>query len=199
MESPQAISPETTSSYGKLFAALSKAQLKMVSPTFDKEAVIPMKKGGKFKYKYTSLNAIQAALKLPLAENELTYLQFPTSSGNKVIIETIVGHSSGEFISREFSLTASSSDVKDIGGCISYGKRYALASIFQLSGDEDLDATSVSEAYVGNSHQKRWLTDKLREMGVPEAEMGDYHNKMIENRLPASDTSILTLIEGARA
>jgi hypothetical protein len=183
---------------GKLFTAISLAQPKIIAPMFDKEAKIPMKKGGMFKFKYASLNAVQSALKGPLADNGLCYFQFPTSNGTKVSIETMVGHSSGEWISRSFTLTASSSDVKEIGSCITYGKRYALAAIFNLTPDEDMDASAVSQAYSGSEDQKRWLTDKLKELGVVKEDMAKFHQKMLSNKLPASDTSIMSLIEEAR-
>jgi len=183
---------------GKLFEAISKAQPKIVAPMFDKEAKIPMKKGGMFKFKYASLNAVQAALAGPLAENGICYFQFPTSKGSVVSIETMVGHSSGEWISRVFSLTASSPDVKDIGGCITYGKRYALAAIFNLTPDEDGDATAVSQVYVGSEDQKRWLNTKLKELGVQDADMAGFHKKLLEAKLPASDNSLMALLEEKR-
>jgi len=183
---------------GKLFDALAKAQMKIVAPMFDKEAKIPMKKGGMFKFKYASLNAVQGALKNPLSENGICYLQFPTSKGAVVSIETLVGHSSGEWISRVFTLTAASPDVKDIGGCITYGKRYALAAIFNLTPDEDGDATQVSQAYTGSEDQKRWLNDKLKELGVQNDDMADFHKKLLAQKLPASDASLMALVADGR-
>lgn len=183
---------------GKLFTAIALAQPKIVAPMFDKEAKIPMKKGGMFKFKYASLNAVQSALKGPLSDQGICYMQFPTSNGTKVSIETMVGHTSGEWITRVFSLTASSADVKEIGSCVTYGKRYALAAIFNLTPDEDMDASAVSQAYTGSEDQKRWLNDKLKELGVQKSDMGAYHQKLIANKLPASDSSIMSLIEEAR-
>lgn len=183
---------------GELFKAISKAQIKIVSPVFDKEAKIPMKRGGQFTFKYASLNAVQTALKGPLSENGICYMQFPTSNGNKVSIETIVGHSSGQWMSRKFNLSASSSDVKEIGSCVTYAKRYSLCAIFNLTAQEDMDATSVSDTYVGSEDQKRWLTEKLKEMGVLTSDMAEYHKTLLDNKLPASDASILSIVEGSR-
>lgn len=183
---------------GQLFEALAKAQKSIVAPMFDKEAKIPMRKGGMFKFRYSSLNAVQAALKAPLSENGICYLQFPTSKGTLVSIETIVGHSSGEWISRVFSLTAASADVKDIGGCITYGKRYAITAIFNLTPDEDADATQVSQAYTGSEDQKRWLNEKLKEIGVQKSDMADYHKRLLAGKLPASDSSLISLVEEGR-
>ena len=151
-----------------------------------------------FKFRYASLNAVQAALKSPLSENGICYLQFPTSKGSVVSIETIVGHSSGEWISRVFTLTAASSDVKDIGGCITYGKRYAIAAIFNLTPDEDADSTQVSQAYTGSEDQKRWLNDKLKEIGVQKDDMADFHKRLLAQKLPASDASLMALVEEGR-
>ena len=199
IDNPVAQGPTSRSeTMGKMFEALAKAQTTIVAPTFDKEAKIPMKKGGMFKFRYTSLNAVQSALKGPLSENGLCYLQFPTSKASVVSIETLVGHSSGEWISRVFSLTASSSDVKDIGGCITYGKRYALAAIFNLTPDEDADATQVSQAYTGSEDQKRWLNDKLKEIGVQKEDMAEFHKKLLAQKLPASDASLMAIVEEGR-
>ena len=199
IDNPVASGPSSRSlTMGKLFESLAKAQMKIVAPMFDKEAKIPLRKGGMFKFKYASLNAVQAALKAPLSENGICYLQFPTSKGSVVSIETLVGHSSGEWISRVFSLTASSPDVKDIGGCITYGKRYALAAIFNLTPDEDGDAATPSTAYTGSEDQKRWLNDKLQEIGVQKADMASFHKKLLAQKLPASDASLMALVEENR-
>jgi len=197
-ETPVAGPTSRSLTMGKLFEALANAQKKIVAPMFDKEAKIPMKKGGMFKFSYASLNAVQGALKFPLAENGICYLQFPTSNGSKVSIETLVGHSSGEWISRVFSLTAAGSDIKDIGGCVTYGKRYALAAIFNLTPDEDSDATAVSQTYVGSEDQKRWLNEKLKELGVQDADMAVFHKKLLDGKLPASDNSLMALLEEKR-
>ncbi len=193
IETPVAGPTSRSITMGKLFEAISKAQAKIISPMFDKEANL-----GKFKFKYTSLNAIQAALKGPLSEQGLCYLQFPTSKGSVVSVETIVGHSSGEWISRIFTITASSSDIRDIASAVTYCKRYHLSAIWGLSSDEDLDATSVSKAYTGSEDQKRWLNDKLKEIGVQDADMAAFHKKLIEGKLPASDSSLMALVEGMR-
>ncbi|MCK5192285.1 MAG: ERF family protein, partial [Desulfobulbaceae bacterium] len=199
IDNPIAHGPTGTSeTMGKLFEALAKAQTNIVAPMFDKEAKIPMKRGGMFKFRYASLNAVQAALKSPLSENGICYLQFPTSKGSVVSIETIVGHSSGEWISRVFTLTAASSDVKDIGGCITYGKRYAIAAIFNRTPDEDADSTQVSQAYTGSEDQKRWLNDKLKEIGVQKDDMADFHKRLLAQKLPASDASLMALVEEGR-
>lgn len=183
---------------GELFKALALAHMKIKSPGFDKEAKIPMKKGGSFKFKYCSLGNIQNALREPLSEQGLVVMQFPSSNGNKVSVETVIGHSSGQFISRTAVITAASTDVKDIGGAITYQKRYSLAAIFNLTADEDMDATAVSATYVGNPDQKKWLNDKLQEAGVTKDDMVAFHNKMIDGKLPASDQSIFALLEDER-
>lgn len=199
METPHENRPMNRSeTLGELFAAVAKAQPKIVAPMFDKEAKIPMRKGGMFSFKYASLNAVQAALAGPLSENGICYFQFPTSKGTTVSVETMVGHSSGEWISRVFTLTASSTDVKEIGSVVTYGKRYALAAIFNLTPDEDTDATAVSQIYTASEDQKRWLNDKLKEMGVQKDDMAAYHQKLLDQKLPASDNSLMALIEEDR-
>jgi hypothetical protein len=107
----------------------------------------------------------------------------------------MLGHVSGEWISRVFSLTAASTDVKEIGSCITYGKRYALAAVFNLTPDEDMDAVAVSAAYVGSEDQKRWLNDSLEDLGVQKSDMAVYHQKLLAGKLPASNDSIIALME----
>lgn len=194
----ESIRTNQSETLGKLFTAIALAQPKIVAPLFDKEAKIPMRKGGMFQFKYASLNAVQSALKGPLSENGLCYMQFPSAKGNIVRIETMVGHSSGEWISRTFELTAASPDTKEVGSCVTYGKRYSLAAVFNLTADEDQDAAPVSTAYNGSPDQKRWLSDKLKELGVPNDQMVVYHKTMMDGKMAASDNSIMALIEEAR-
>ena len=83
---------QKSESIKELATALNKAQAEMSGA----------KKGANnpfFKSKYADLNAVVDAVRIPFSENGLSYSQFPIMEDNKVGVETILMHESGEWMS----------------------------------------------------------------------------------------------------
>jgi hypothetical protein len=100
-----------------------------------------------FGNKYASLSAIFDVVQAPLAENGLSLLQLPQPTGEQeVCVETVVLHTSGQWISCEVALPVSKADAQGFGSAVTYAKRYGAAAILRIAADEDDDAESARKA-----------------------------------------------------
>ena len=126
-----------------LAAALSKTQAELPAIKFD--SVNPFLKNG-----YASLGAIIAGSRPVLAKNGLAATQLVFGGEGVVGVETILIHSSGEWISDRVSMQAGEergkSSAQVAGSIVTYLRRYALASILGIYADEDGDGNEPKPA-----------------------------------------------------
>ena len=133
-----------TESINELATALAKAQGKV--KTALKDSSNPF-----YKSKYADLSAIWGACREVLSENGLSVTQLPfASEGNSVGIETILLHSSGQWLGEKVIVPVAKFDAQGIGSAITYARRYALAAIVGVVADEDDDG----EKAVGREEPK---------------------------------------------
>ena len=118
----------------QLSAALAVFHLKM--DVIKKDAKNPF-----FKSTYASLSNILDAIKIPLAESDLSFSQHPMRENG---LSTILMHKSGEWIGSHFMMKPVKNDPQGIGSCLTYMRRYALAAILGLNIDEDDDGNQAS-------------------------------------------------------
>ena len=128
---------DKSESIKELATALNKAQNEMGGAV--KDAKNPF-----FKSKYADLGAVVKAIKEPFATNGLSYSQFPITEGDRVGIETILMHSSGEWISQPFTVKLTKQDAQGAGSAITYCRRYALQAIAGIPSEDD-DGQSASK------------------------------------------------------
>jgi hypothetical protein len=104
-----------------------------------------------FKSTYASLTNILDAINEPLIESGLAISQFPTGADG---LTTILIHGeSGEWISSTYEMRPVKDDPQGRGSCITYQRRYALASVLSLNIDEDDDGNKASQP----TTEKQWL------------------------------------------
>lgn len=120
----------------ELAAALAKAQGVMESAA--KDTVNPF-----FKSHYADLAAVWAVARGPLSANGLSIQQHPGADGPVVSVETVLGHSSGQWVGSSLTMHAKDSSPQAIGSCITYARRYALASILGIASEEDDDGNAA--------------------------------------------------------
>lgn len=96
------------------------------------------------KSKYTPLDKIVEYL-LPIISAEgLSFTQFPVADGSKVGVETLLMHTSGEWIEfepfmMEIAENKRMTGAQEAGSIVTYAKRYSISAIFGLVSDEDKD------------------------------------------------------------
>jgi hypothetical protein len=95
-----------------------------------------------FKSKYASLSDILDVIRQPLTDNGLSFVQFPKG---KYGLDTMLMHTSGEWISESYDMEPTKHDPQGAGSVITYQRRYALGAILGLNIDVDDDANKASE------------------------------------------------------
>ena len=114
----------------ELATALNKAQAEMSGAK--KKATNPF-----FKSKYSDMNAVVDAVRIPFCDNGLSYSQFPLFENGCVGVETILMHESGEWLSSTLMLPMTKQDPQAAGSAITYARRYSLQSIAGVPSEDD--------------------------------------------------------------
>lgn len=130
----------------ELAGALAKVQATAPTVVKDKTAKVQMKNGGEYRYNYADLGSVWEAIRAPLAENGLSVAQFPetTDTGN-VVVETILMHTSGQWLSSALVTRPRDDTPQSIGSAITYLRRYALSAMVGVVADEDDDGAAASK------------------------------------------------------
>ncbi len=129
---------------GELFGALAKAQSSM-------GAAIKDSKNPFFKSSYADLRSVVGISRGPLTENGLCVTQPPVVGEYGEILLTVLGHSSGQWISSAIVLRPPKTDPQSLGSYITYMRRYAYAAIVGVVTEDDdgeiaMDRISAQQA-----------------------------------------------------
>lgn len=152
----------------ELATALAKAQSELCNAS--KSSANPF-----FKSKYADLAEVINTVKPVFSSHGLSITQMPSFESGVVSVETLLLHSSGQWISSVVSAPVTKQDAQGVGSAITYCRRYALAAVAGIAQEDD-DANSA----VGRSPAKTAkLIDKvdagnirkaLEDNGIDEAE-----------------------------
>ena len=97
---------------------------------------------GSYKFNYATLDAILEQIHSDLHECGIIVTQHPVGEG---WLNTLIIHgASGEYFESSYRLKQEGSDIKAQGSAITYGRRYALCAILNISIDDDDDAGKAS-------------------------------------------------------
>jgi hypothetical protein len=122
---------EHSATIGKLTEALSKAQGVIEGAKLD--STNPF-----FKSKYSDLTSIWASCRKPLTDNGLAVFQTCCSdTPDIVVVETMLSHTSGEWVRGRLTMKPTKNDPQSIGSCITYGRRYSLAAMVGIAPEDD--------------------------------------------------------------
>jgi hypothetical protein len=127
----------TSPTIAALAAALVKAQSAMGGAK--KDSTNPH-----FKTAYADLASIWDACRAPLANAGLSIVQLVSSDATHAIVETILAHSSGEWVSSLLAVPLTKADAQGLGSAITYGRRYALAAIVGVCPADDDGEAAVA-------------------------------------------------------
>jgi hypothetical protein len=123
----------------ELAAALSKAQGQLAGAV--KDSSNPF-----FKSRYADLSSVVEALRQPFANNGLSYIQTTESHPDEVRVETILMHSSGQWISTgTLNVPVTKSDAQGYGSALTYARRYSLCLLGVAPIDDDGNAAVVAK------------------------------------------------------
>ncbi len=174
MEELQYRSPELN----ELFSALAKAQA-------DIKVALKDSNNPFFKSRYANLQAVIECSRPALCNNGLFVTQpiRPNSTGQDCLV-TILGHSSGQWISSEMKITPLKTDIQSLGSYITYLRRYCYASIVGVyDGMEDDDGNADALPIKTTTPNYKISTEQLQ---------------MIEYELTGFDAIKETFLKGLR-
>jgi hypothetical protein len=97
-----------------------------------------------FRTAYADLASIWDACRAPLANAGLSVVQLVSSDATHAIVETILAHSSGEWVSSSLAVPLTKADAQGLGSAITYGRRYALAAIVGVCPADDDGEAAVA-------------------------------------------------------
>lgn len=164
---------QKSESIAALAAALAKAQGTMRHAL--KDSVNPH-----FRNRYADLASVLDAVREPLAANGLAVVQLAADDEHGAAVETVLMHSSGEWISSRLALPVSKADAQGYGSALTYARRYALAAICGIAQDDD-DGEGARKAPppakpagepMRTREQAEAIEAALQVLGVPDAEWG---------------------------
>jgi hypothetical protein len=117
----------------------------------DSTVKVTTKTGGAYSYKFASLDETLKVVTPILAECKLCIQQFVTGPG----LITIVRHESGQFRAVKIPMVQwegqGTNAIQNLGGAITYLRRYALGAMLSLATDEDNDSQSANHDFKKNS------------------------------------------------
>lgn len=126
----ETIQPEMSADIGQLAAALAAAQGEITGALKDSQNPF-------FKSSYADLAACWDACRGPLSKNGLAVIQTTLEGSEGIRLATTLAHKSGQWIRGVLPMKPVKSDPQGIGSCLTYARRYALASIVGLAQIDD--------------------------------------------------------------
>jgi len=129
----------------ELAAALAKAQAAITGAKKDSE-------NPHFRSAYADLSSVWQACRGPLTSNGLSVVQSPrlVHAGDEhwlVEVETLLLHSSGQWLSDVLAVPVTTPTAQGVGSAITYAKRYALSAFVGVAPEgEDDDGNVASSA-----------------------------------------------------
>jgi hypothetical protein len=120
----------------ELASALAKAQAELKNPGFDSN-------NPHFKSKYASLASVRDTVTPILAKHGLSVVQCPVFEDGKAGCETMLLHTSGEYLSERLLIPVDKANAHGVGSCITYSRRFSLMAFAGVVGDEDDDGNAA--------------------------------------------------------
>ncbi len=114
----------------QIAAALVKAQNEI-------KAAIKDSTNPHFRSKYADLSSVVDAVKAPLLKNGISFIQGVNDAEGGVAVETMLLHTSGEWLSSTLRIPASKQDAQGFGSAITYGRRYGLQALCGVPAEDD--------------------------------------------------------------
>jgi len=100
-----------------------------------------------FKSKYADLSSVVEAIRVAVTQNGLSYVQIAHDAEHAAKIETVILHSSGEWLScGSVSVPVSKADAQGFGSAMTYARRYSLSAAFGVAPEDDDGNAAVKAA-----------------------------------------------------
>lgn len=135
-------------SNSKISPALVKSWGEMESPKHNTTVKVTTKNGSSYTFEYTDLGGILDEAKRVLKNNGISVIQtaytVKADSHFLVSVDTLLLHTSGEWVKSEPLQVPAAPGIQDMGGQITYMKRYSLSAMLGLSTEKDDDGNGAT-------------------------------------------------------
>lgn len=131
-----------------------------------------------FRSDYANLEAVLFTVKPILGKYDLSVVQFPGYEDGVCTLSTLVLHKSGEWLQSEAGAPLEKPTAWSVGSCVTYLRRYSLASICQLTQTDD-DGAAASEP----SNPKPTKQTKPTKKAAPKKPTAAESKKLLAERL----------------
>ena len=140
---------------GAIAGALAKAQAEMKSAKKNQDNPY-------FKSVYADLASCYEACREPLTKNGIAVVQGieDSTDGESVTLNTMLLHSSGEWLSSSLRMPLLKKDPQAVGSVITYARRYGLSAAIGLASEDD-DAESAMARPVSSPAPKTQPTKEV--------------------------------------
>jgi hypothetical protein len=134
---------------GAIATALAKAQGELSNPEKSLTATIrsPFPREADRTFRYASLASGLDIVRKILGQHEIATIQTTMidQAAGQIRLTTLLAHASGEWISSDWPVCASSETVAPhrMGAALTYARRYALFTLVGIAGEDDLDAPDL--------------------------------------------------------
>ena len=136
----------TSENIGAISQAIAKAQMEVENAS--KNSANPH-----FKSRYADLAELLNTVRPVFSAHGLAIVQAPSFESGVANVETMISHSSGEWIKSVCSAPVGKQDAQGVGSAITYLRRYSLAAMCGIAQEDD-DANSA----VGHRPQQATAT-----------------------------------------
>src|SRR5699024_10152810 len=137
----------------KIAPALVKSWGELENPKHNSSVKVQTKKGGSYTFDYTDLKGIFDEAKRVFKENGISIMQNSyteeSEKGLLISVETMLLHNSGEWMKSNPLKMPANPNIQDMGGQVTYMKRYSLSAMLGIATEKDDDANGAS----GNDYQ----------------------------------------------
>jgi hypothetical protein len=141
--------PFKSETIGKLAEALARAQSEITNALKDKDNPF-------FKSTYADLASVWDACRDPLTKSGLSVVQpLSMDSNGRMILTTLLMHSSGEWISSVVPVVPVKQDPQSVGSAITYMRRFSLSALVGVAPSEKPTEDDVDDDDDGNAASGR--------------------------------------------
>lgn len=139
----------------KLAEALALAQKTMTLPKKNREVTVTTGTNTKYKFEYTTLDALIEHVREPLTANGLWFVQIITHEEAKSFLETTLMHTSGQWLRGRAQINSQPNGrAQEFGSALTYIRRYALSALLGIASEEDDDANTADGNTVNSKADK---------------------------------------------
>jgi hypothetical protein len=143
-----------------LAAALGKFQAEAPEIELNSEVNVTTGGGGKYSFKYSTLNHVMKVIKPLMAANGLSFSQMPESDNS---LTTLLMHTSGQYLVGNKPLDLPDKvKAQEVGSFITYYKRYSLLAMLGIAAEDDEDG-NLASGNTAKKTDKPWLNPKTSE------------------------------------